>query len=96
MRLRGRSAVTAALDPEALFTALDAKRRSIARATLGGFSWRAVARELGISQSTFTRLGVHHHMPSAEILVKLLGWLGETDLAPYLTCTDSPEEENKP
>lgn len=73
------------LDVEALYVALDKHRRQLARDRATRISWREVARELGISQSTFTRLGVHNRPTSADILVLLLGWLGETDLAPYLT-----------
>jgi transcriptional regulator with XRE-family HTH domain len=80
------------LDAEALYVALDKRRRQLAREQATRISWREVARELGISQSTFTRLGMHNRPPNTDILVLLLGWLGETDLAPYLT---EPTEETR-
>lgn len=89
--------MSTAFDPEALYVALDKRRRHIAADTGTRYGWRAVARELGISQSTFTRLGIHHKSLSAETLVLLMTWLGETDLKPYLssvggTATSSEEQ----
>ena len=75
------------LDTEALFVALDKRRRHLTAESGERVSWRSVGRELGISQSTFTRLGIHHAPPSADTLVRLMGWLGETDLKPYITTT---------
>ncbi len=66
------------LDTEALYTALDRQRRE------RRISFRQVLREAGIPcASITTRLGRHHQV-SAENLIRLLLWLGETDLKPYL------------
>ena len=67
-----------AFDPAALLAALDARRRT------DGISWRELARRAGIPGTNGIagklRAGVH---PSAGVLVLLLRYLGETDLAPY-------------
>lgn len=65
-------------DAEGLAIALDEKR------TEKGMSWRAVAREAGVSPSTLSRLAAGEN-PDVRGLVVLLGWLDQTDLAPYLT-----------
>lgn len=67
------------LDPEALYVAVDRRRRKLR------ISQREVLRQIGEhTPSTLTRIGQGSH-PSADLLVRLLHWLGETDLAPYLT-----------
>lgn len=66
-----------AFDVVALFAALDARRES------EGLSWRMVADRVGVSASTFTRLG-HGQLPAVDSLAALLAWLGTTDLAPFL------------
>lgn len=71
------------LDPDALYVALDRQRRS------RRMQWREAAREAGVSPSTFTRIG-QGRRPDADGLVRLLAWLGTTDLAPYIT-TRPPE-----
>ena len=63
-------------DAEALYVAMDARRRA------RNIEWRQVARESGMSPSTFTRIG-HGHQPSANGIVRALRWLGTTDLAPF-------------
>lgn len=65
------------LDPDALYVALDRQRRR------RRMQWRAVAAEAGVSASTLTRIG-QGKRPDADGLVRLLDWLGTTDLAPYL------------
>lgn len=68
------------LDAEALYTAIDRERR---RRRIRGH--REVLRQAGIpGPSLLTRLG-QGHLPSADNLVRLLAWLGETDLAPYIS-----------
>lgn len=57
------------IDIEALYAALDAKRT-----TAGQSSWRAVARELGITPSTFTRLA-QGRRPDVDTFATLLQWL---------------------
>lgn len=72
------------LDVEALYTALDRQRR--ARHSY----WRDVAAEAGISASTFVRLG-QGKRPDADGLVRLLAWLGTTDVAPYVRAAEQAE-----
>jgi transcriptional regulator with XRE-family HTH domain len=64
-------------DPEALSLAVDARR--VER----GISDRRVAAEACTSPSALTRLAQGRTV-SIDVLVALLGWLGETDLKPYL------------
>ena len=60
---------TAIVDIGALYAALDAKR------TATHSSWRYVARQLGVSPSTFTRLA-QGRRPDVDTFVTLLQWLG--------------------
>ena len=48
-----------------------------------GYSERQLAKRLGISPSTFTRLSKGEAC-YADTLAAILTWLGTTDLAPYL------------
>ena len=66
------------LDVEALYVALDKRRRA------SHLQWRDIATEAEISASTFSRMGLHGQAPSATNLVRMLLWLGETDLKPYI------------
>ncbi|MFC7330797.1 helix-turn-helix domain-containing protein [Marinactinospora rubrisoli] len=69
----------AALDLDALYVALDRRRRA------HRMSWRAVAAQAGVSPSLLTRIGRGGPAPSADNLVRLLGWLDNGfDLAPYV------------
>lgn len=70
--------VFAELDMQRFVAAIDARRRE------RHMSWRDVMAEIGGSCSLITRLG-NGRMPDAVNVVRLLVWLGETDLAPYLT-----------
>lgn len=67
-------------DVEALYVALDKRRRQ------RNISARELLRQAGFgnSASIWTRIG-HGQSLSADALVKLLAWLGETDLKPYMT-----------
>ncbi|MGC5033057.1 hypothetical protein [Micromonospora sp. DT229] len=67
-----------ALDPDALYVAIDRQRRR------RRMQWRTVAAEAGVSASTLTRIG-QGHRPDANGLVRLLLWLGTTDLAPFIS-----------
>lgn len=83
------------LDVAKLFEALDAKRKQLTCQRCNDVpSWRAIARELGMPQSTFTRISRQKGL-AADTLVTLLGWLGETDLAPYLCAGSLPVAEAK-
>jgi transcriptional regulator with XRE-family HTH domain len=56
------------VDVEALYSALDAKRRR------QGVSWREIANELDISASTFTRMA-QGQRPDIDTFTTLLAWL---------------------
>ncbi|WP_346536966.1 helix-turn-helix transcriptional regulator [Micromonospora sp. DPT] len=70
--------VAARLDPDSLYVAIDRQRRK------RRMQWREAAREAGVSPSTLTRIG-QGKRPDADGLVRLLAWLGTTDLAPFIT-----------
>lgn len=56
------------LDPVALYWRLDRVRLD------AELSWRAVAREIGVQSSTFTRLS-KGQPPSVDALVSILVWM---------------------
>ncbi len=64
-------------DSEALALALDERRSA------RGITWRRVAHEAGMSPSTLSRIACGDQI-TVRNLVALLGWLDQTDLAPYL------------
>lgn len=57
------------LDTDALYAALNSKRRS------EGLSWRQLAKEVNISPSTLTRLG-QGKRPDVDGFAVLVEWLG--------------------
>jgi transcriptional regulator with XRE-family HTH domain len=57
------------VDVEALYAALDNKRKT------HGTSWREIARELGVSPSTFSRMA-QGRRPDVDTFATLLRWLG--------------------
>jgi transcriptional regulator with XRE-family HTH domain len=62
-----------------LYRRVDAQRVGL------GMSWRALARELGLSRSTLPRLRGGGGAPDADALVSLLAWLGVgSDLGPLV------------
>lgn len=63
-------------DPDALYVALDRRRRH------ERLLWRDIADQAGVSPSTLTRLG-HGASPDARGLVRLMAWLGESDIRPF-------------
>lgn len=69
------------LDVQQLYAHLDWKRKQAGR------SWRAVAREVGVNQSLFSRLKAGH-APDAHALVTLLAWL-DLDIS-YVTKPEEP------
>lgn len=74
------------LDAEALYTAIDRTRRQ--RRIRGN---REVLRQAGIlGPSCLTRIG-QGHAPSVDNLIRLLEWLGTTDLAPFITTREAQE-----
>jgi len=67
-----------ALDPEKLYIAVDRVRRD------RRMSMRAVCRQIGTkTPSTITRIG-HGGSVSADTLMMLMTWMGETDITPYI------------
>lgn len=70
--------MSALFDVERLYVTLDARRRK------ARLQWRDIATETGVSASTFTRMGLHGQNPSVENLTRMLAWLGDTDLKPYI------------
>ncbi len=70
---------TVRFDPEKLYVALDRRRRELR------ISNRELLRQVGEhTPSSMTRLG-QGHLPSTDLLARFLVWLGDTDIAPYLT-----------
>lgn len=70
---------TVQLDTEKLYQAIDRKRRALR------ISQREVLRQMGEhGPSALTRLGQGRH-PSADLLIRMLTWLGTTDLAPFIS-----------
>lgn len=74
------------VDVEALHAALDAKRRAT-----GTGSWREIARELGITPSTFTRLA-QGRRPDVDTFATLLRWLNMPADA-FIRSDDTTREE---
>lgn len=83
--LRPPAPRTVRFDSEALYLAIDKRRREL------GISKREVCRQIGEhTPSAVTRIG-RGTQPSADLLVRLLHWLGETDLAPYIVPVQPQE-----
>lgn len=61
----------AAVDVQALYEALDTKRKA------KGISWREAAEAIEVSASTLTRMG-QGASPDVEGFAKMVGWLGVT------------------
>lgn len=68
-------------DVEKLHAALDTRRRR------RGLSWAQVARDAEVYPMIFQHLG-HGRTPSADSLVRLMRWLGRTNLAPFMRDAD--------
>src|SRR5258708_4432630 len=58
------------LDTEALYAALDAQRQG------RDLSWRQLAKEVGVSPSTMTRLA-QRQRPDIDAFAALVRWLGQ-------------------
>lgn len=66
-------------DPEKLYAAVDRRRRELR------ISKREVLRQVGEhTPSSLTRIGQGTH-PSADLLCRLLVWLGDTDVSNYVS-----------
>ena len=66
-----------AFDPEALYTRLDSERRT------RRLSWRGLCKEANVHPAATSRLAYGHN-PNVNNLARLLLWLGDTDLKPYI------------
>jgi hypothetical protein len=67
-----------AFDSAALYAALDRRRGEL------GVTWREVLRQSGVAAvGTITYLSQGRSL-SADTLLRLLVWLGDTDVAPYV------------
>ena len=64
------TATPARINVPALYAALDAQREA------AGLSWRQLAKNLGLSPSTFTRLA-NKHRPDVDAFAALVAWLGQ-------------------
>ena len=66
------------LDTEALYQALDRRRRELR------ISFREICRQAGVSgASVTTKLG-HGSKVNSDNLIRLICWLGETSITPYI------------
>lgn len=70
----------ARLNVESLYASLDAERSA------RGISWRQLAKEVGISPSTLTRMA-NGHRPDVDAFAALTRWLG-TPSETYLVYDD--------
>lgn len=76
------AASPARINVPALYAALDAQRDA------HGLSWRQLAKDRGLSPSTFTRLA-NGHRPDVDAFAALVGWLGQP--AERFITTDGPD-----
>lgn len=65
-------------DIDAFYHALDRKRRD------RRLHWTQVCKQAGVHASLMTRISLDVKEPSVPNLIRLMLWLGETDLAPYI------------
>jgi transcriptional regulator with XRE-family HTH domain len=76
---------TVRFDPEKLYVAIDRRRRELR------ISQREVLRQVGEhTPSALGRLGRGAH-PSADLLCRLLVWLGDTDISSFVTPVDGDD-----
>jgi hypothetical protein len=59
-----------------------------------GLTWRAVADEVGVAAGSLTRLN-GTRFPDVTTLVRILLWLGNTDLRPFITGTADVTKETR-
>lgn len=78
----------ARLNVGSLYAALDAERSA------RGISWRQLAKEVGISPSTLSRMA-NSHRPDVDAFVALTRWLG-TPSETYLVHADEAPPDNEP
>lgn len=76
----------ARINVRALYAALDAQREA------RGMSWRQLAKDRGLSPSTFTRLA-NGHRPDVDAFAVLVGWLLQPAERFITSGQPRPEEE---
>src|SRR5690349_18280068 len=86
--IRRRVVTETTVDVVALYAALDQKRQ------MEGLSWRELAAALGLSPSTFTRMG-QGHRPDVDTFATLLRWLGMPAEA-FMRPSNPSEAEPEP
>ena len=74
------------LDTEVLYAALDAQRQG------RGLSWRQLAREVGVSPSTMTRLA-QGQRPDVDAFAALVRWLGQSADTFLVSGSMAPAED---
>jgi transcriptional regulator with XRE-family HTH domain len=74
------------LDTDALYAALDAKRDA------RELSWRQLAKEVGVSASTMTRLA-NGQRPDVDAFAALVQWLGQPADSFLVSADATPAEE---
>ena len=62
----------------AFYIALDKERAE------RGLMWNQVALEAKVNKSTLSRIGVQSMAPNLDGLARLLVWLGDTDIGPFI------------
>lgn len=72
----------ARFDTEALYSRLDRERRA------QRLSWRELSRRAHVDPGVTSRLA-YGTRPGVDNLVRLLVWLGDTDIRPYTTKESS-------
>lgn len=84
------TSATAALNIGKLYRRLDDTRRVL------GLRWKDVANQCGMQHhSVFTRLSKNQGC-SGNALARIMLWLDETDISPYLTVRDHTEKPKRP
>lgn len=81
------TATPARVNVAALYAALDAQREA------AGLSWRQLAKDRGLSPSTFTRLA-NGHRPEVDAFAALVAWLGQP--AELFITSDEPVSAAEP
>lgn len=74
---------TIKFDPERLYAALDRRRRVLK------ISQREMMRQIGEPQSSALMRVGRGGSPSVDLLARMLVWLGNTELRPYLVKVNS-------
>lgn len=64
-------------DVSALYDRLDQQREQ------HELTWKGIAHDIGISPSSFSRMAIGA-VPDVHTLSRLLLWLGDTDIGPYV------------